>query len=166
MEVAALRNLRLGSASQGTASCSSASSASSSSRRSNGRAASPTPDDAEGADAYRRHRQNRSAGARRKHTMSSERLSTGSSRSSASSGSSRRHSSSGGSDAALNLPLGHEFLPLPHDQDDEEGGGGGGGGGGAPADDEAAARDQVRHDVLCMLFDLPNATVFYQGEAD
>ncbi|KAF1315974.1 hypothetical protein FI667_g15706, partial [Globisporangium splendens] len=54
-------------------------------------------------------------------------------------------------DAHLNLPLDKEFVPLAHHDDDEE-------------DEEEGdlVRDDVRDDVICMIFDLPRSTKFYQ----
>lgn len=74
-----------------------------------------------------------------------------------SSGGRRRHSSSGSSSgsarsaASLNLPLDREFVPLAHEGDGKE------------EEEEEAARDDVRDDVIRMIFDLPRATRFYQG---
>lgn len=91
-------------------------------------------------DAYRRHRKPRpgSSSGSRRHTMSNESARSGSSR-----GSGSRTS------AELNLPLGREFLPLRND-DEEEG--------------ETEDVDELRREVLCKLFDLPECTTFYQGE--
>ncbi|GMF49195.1 unnamed protein product [Phytophthora fragariaefolia] len=47
----------------------------------------------------------------------------------------------------LNLPLDKEFLPLS-----------------SPTQDEAEqAQQQVRDQVICMIFDLPESTQFYEG---
>lgn len=56
-------------------------------------------------------------------------------------------------DALLNLPLDKEFVPLAHHEDDEEGGG----------EEADVVRDDVRDDVIRMIFDLPHTTKFYQG---
>ncbi|GAB9468490.1 hypothetical protein Gpo141_00005806 [Globisporangium polare] len=58
-------------------------------------------------------------------------------------------------DALLNLPLDKEFVPLAHheDEDDEEEEGG---------EETDVVRDDVRDDVICMIFDLPHTTKFYQ----
>ncbi|TYZ61408.1 hypothetical protein PybrP1_002958 [[Pythium] brassicae (nom. inval.)] len=58
-----------------------------------------------------------------------------------------------GDDAAtVNLPVDREFVPLPlgHEPDDAE------------EKEAEAARDDVRDDVIRMIFDLPRATRFYQ----
>lgn len=57
-------------------------------------------------------------------------------------------------DAHVNLPLDKEFVPLAHHDDDDLN----------DAEREAmAARDDVRDDVIRMIFDLPDTTKFYQG---
>lgn len=58
-------------------------------------------------------------------------------------------------DALLNLPLDKEFVPLAHHEDDEEEEGGG--------EEADVVRDDVRDDVIRMIFDLPHTTKFYQG---
>lgn len=52
-------------------------------------------------------------------------------------------------DALLNLPLDKEFVPLAHHEDDGE--------------EADVVRDEVRNDVIRMIFDLPHTTKFYQG---
>lgn len=80
------------------------------------------------------------------------RLSSSSSAGSVRSASSRE--TEGGGDAvALNLPLDREFVPLAlgHEPDDTE------------QKEADAARDDMRDDVIRMIFDLPRTTRFYQG---
>lgn len=105
-------------------------------------------------ESERRHRKNSTAAAAgRAHSSSAQSMSSEgsarSARSSSSAGSrSRRHRASEDGESPLNLPLDGEFRPLPCEEE---------------PGDEAAARDQRRHEVLCMMFDLPETTTFYQG---
>ncbi|KAL4177638.1 hypothetical protein KRP22_002568 [Phytophthora ramorum] len=83
-------------------------------------------------DAYRRHRKNRQRNVER-HSDKSMSFSRGSSRNS-------EELSLASTCDGLNLPLDREFLPL---QDEQE-------------------QEQVRDQVICMIFDLPQSTQFYQ----
>ncbi|KAK1930550.1 Protein VASCULAR ASSOCIATED DEATH 1 [Phytophthora citrophthora] len=115
------------------------------------------PTEEEEDDVYHRHRKNRQKSfeqqrhRERRHTNSTEK-SMSSSR--VSSGRSSRNESDELSLAStcddqprLNLPLGKEFLPLDN---------------GAQSEREEQEQEQMRDQVICMIFDLPESTQFYQ----
>jgi hypothetical protein len=117
--------------------------------------------DRERDDAYRRHRKNRRRSFerrqqqehdeeeelqahRRRHTSSSNSMSCSSHRNS----DELSLASTCDDRPGLNLPLDKQFLPLD-----------------SPTEDERDEKDQehVRDQVICMIFDLPECTQFYQG---
>ncbi|KAG7380633.1 hypothetical protein PHYPSEUDO_006974 [Phytophthora pseudosyringae] len=151
MELSGLRSV----ASAFSSPSSSSSVSSSSSRdghRQPRRSTSRATDDDAGDDAYRRHRKNRQRSFEQHHR---ERRHTGSSLTDKSMSPSRSRKESDELSLAstcddrpgLHLPLDKEFLPLDsptQDRTDEQ------------------EQEQVRDQVICMIFDLPESTQFYQ----